>query len=100
MRRVLKWPVPVDDKAHMIGPGKVVLVEAQHRYPETVYVWTEERGEEAVEPVRPAMVYGDGQPISPDSIHLGSVQCVTDVPGLPLVWHVYGMPLWWKGDGQ
>ena len=81
-RRVLKWPVPVDDADHPIGTGPVVLVDAcGHRA--TVWVWTEEpQGE--VNAVRRARVYGTGQLFPEGDVHVGST-----VAGSPFVWHVY-----------
>lgn len=84
-RRVLKWPVPVDDTDHPIGAGRVVFVDAQgHRA--RVFVWTEEPHGLA-EAVRRARVYGTGQPIPDGDIHIG-----TTIAG-PFVWHVYAAPL-------
>lgn len=80
-RRVLKWPVPVDDADHPIGAGPVVFVEAQG-YRSTVFVWTEEP-QDVAHAVRRARVYGTGQPIPNDDVHIGST-----IAG-PFVWHVY-----------
>ena len=79
--RVLKWSVPVDDKFHSIGSGKVVLTECQYG-PDTVQVWTEEKGE----PVeRSAKVIGTGQEAPDFTEHVGSAVTA----GGTLVWHVY-----------
>ena len=80
-RRVLKWPVPVDDADHPIGAGPVVFVDALG-YRSTVFVWTEEP-QDAAHAVRRARVYGTGQPVPGDDVHIGST-----VAG-PFVWHVY-----------
>lgn len=81
MRRVLKWDVRVDDQAHPIGGGPVVLVACQ-RQPDVVQVWTLEDPEPA--PPRMARVYGTGHHVPPNTWHLGSA--VTGV----LVWHLFG----------
>lgn len=101
-RRILKWPVPVDDKPHLIGSGKVVLVEVQNRYPETVYVWTEERGDGEHEATadRAVQVYGTGHLLPQHAVHLGSVQYpLPDGPG-QVVWHLYANPLYWQQEMQ
>lgn len=85
VRRVLKWPVPVDGQDHPIGAGPVVLVDSQD-YRSTVFVWTEETAVSA--PVRRARVYGTGQPIPEGTgVHIGST-----LAG-PFVWHVYAAPV-------
>lgn len=85
-RRVLKWPVPVDDNDHPIGAGPVVLVESRNGLHSTVFVWTEEP-EGVAKAVRRARVYGTGQPIPDGDVHIGSTSA-----GL-FVWHVYAAPL-------
>ncbi len=85
-KHVLKWSVPVDDKDHPIGGGKVVHTGVQHNGA-IVQVWTEEW--QGVEPlVRRARVYGTGHTVPLHDEHIGSVI----VPGGHLVWHVYGAP--------
>jgi hypothetical protein len=83
-RRILKWPVRVDDTAHPIGHGPVVRVATQGDST-TVWVWTDETGTD-IAPSRPTQIYGTGQPVPPDAIHLGS--CETD---LGLVWHAFAL---------
>lgn len=100
MSRVLKWPVPIDDQWHEIGPGPVALVAklpVHHDYlpagPETAAVWTIEDEDkfriqdvfpEVPRRVRIARVYGTGHDVpAPPFDHLGSY-----VSGL-LVWHVF-----------
>lgn len=90
MKRVLKWDVPVDDKDHPIGPGRVLHVACQWS-PSVVQVWTEETEETGENPVvatRRARVYGTGHPVPEKDEHLGSVAAT----GTALVWHVYGSP--------
>ena len=104
MRRVLKWPVPIDDQWHKIGDGPVALVE---RFQDTgtgfdlptAGVWTVEddaRLQQEAEiakafglprTVRVARVYGTGHELPPSVLadHLGSY-----VAGA-LVWHVFAM---------
>ena len=83
--RVLKWPVPVDDREHPIGDGTVLHVGCQGRNPQVVYVWTLEPDGAQLRG-RAARVFGTGQPL-PEYIgagyHLGSV-----IEGA-LVWHVF-----------
>lgn len=90
-KRVLKWPVPVDDKDHPIGAGKVVLVGCQNGDPSTVQVWTEEDAETRPDVSRRARVYGTGQAVPAGDEHIGSVIAPTP-PSSTLVWHVYGSP--------
>jgi hypothetical protein len=82
--RVLKWDVPVDDEYHPIGAGQVALVAIQHN-PNVVNVWTVEDARDAKPDLRPARVYGTGQPVDLPE-HLGSVLAF----GGSLVWHVFG----------
>lgn len=95
MRRVLKWPVPVDDGWHPIGGGQVALVEVQnrpdgapevHRPVGVVTVWTVESVNDARDPVslRAARVFGTGHPVPDDTDLLGSCQDGA------LVWHLFG----------
>lgn len=90
MKRVLKWPVPLDDQWHDIGTGLPCLVGEQGDAT-TALVWT-------IEPTTPvpgasakpwsARVFGTGDPSIPDdAIHLGSYQSRE----LPLVWHVFAV---------
>lgn len=80
MKRVLKWTIPVDDKPHPIGRGRVVHVACLYG-PGQVEVWTEEYGS-GVER-RMAQVYGTGHTFSDGGEVAGSV--ITDVG---IVWHV------------
>lgn len=82
-RRVLKWTIPVDDRDHPIGGGRVAHVACQSDA-NTVQVWTDEPDAEQVE-IRSARVYGTGQPIPKGDEHLGST--ITE-DGF-LVWHVF-----------
>lgn len=79
--RVLKWNVPVDDRPHEVGTGRVLHVACQHG-PESVQVWTLELGEPHT---RLAQVFGTRQllPAAVDA-HLGST-----VVARTLVWHVF-----------
>lgn len=83
MKRVLKWPVPVDDHDHPIGSGTVVHVGCQAGVVDVVQVWTEETDDTMAHVGRRARVYGTGQAIPKDDVHLGSA-----LAG-PFVWHVY-----------
>lgn len=80
-RRILKWPVPVDDRDHPIGAGAVVHVGCQGDNPAVVQVWTDEWHSDSPL-VTLARVYGTGQPIPEGDVVVGSV-----IVG-PLVWHV------------
>lgn len=83
-RKVLKWPVPVDDQQYDIGSGPVLLVDIQGGDMNTVYVWTDEADAEA--PVlRKAQVYGTGHVVPEAASPLGSV-----VAGF-FVWHVFAV---------
>ena len=79
--RVLKWSVPVDDKFHGIGSGRVVLTACQYG-PGSVEVWTEEKGEPVM---RSARVVGTGHDAPDFTEHVGSAIA----HGGALVWHVY-----------
>lgn len=79
--KVLKWNVPVDDKYHPIGSGKVVLTACQFG-PSVVQVWTEEKGDPFI---RSATVIGTGHDAPDFTEHVGSALAV----GGSLVWHVY-----------
>ena len=86
-RRVLKWDVPVDDREHEIGGGRVRLVACQHSH-DIVQVWTEEPehpGFGRTTPPRMARVFGTGHPLPEAANHLGSVVTA----GGSLVWHLY-----------
>jgi hypothetical protein len=80
-RRVLKWAVPVDDRDHPVGSGPVVYVACQAGY-DVVQVWTDEPDADHVQ-VSSARVYGTGQPVPGDDVHVGSTATG------PLVWHVF-----------
>lgn len=83
--RALKWSVPVDDRPHKIGTGKVLLVSCQSD-PAVVQVWTEEpESPDIVRQDRPVQVFGTGQPIPLPIRHVGS----TVTAGGALVWHCY-----------
>lgn len=82
MKQVLKWTVPIDDRIHLIGSGRVVHVDSQYGRIDEVQVWTEEtEGELAV--IQPVKVVGTGHPF-PDGQVVGSVV----VSHGNLVWHV------------
>lgn len=94
-RRVLRWAVPVDDRWHAIGNGKVVMVGCRNHtagLPSAlVEVWTEELcpdnwPKSSVPDERRVTVVGTGHPIPDEAqVHLGSV---FDAGG-SLVWHLY-----------
>lgn len=90
MKRVLKWPVPVDDHEHPIGAGKVVHVDCAGES-RVVYVWTEQHAttRRTGHGLSSARVYGTGQPIPDDAEHIGSAVTA----GGMLVWHVYALPI-------
>lgn len=97
--RVLRWVVPVDDKPHPIGAGKVVMVATRvrdgwHEPGHTVEVWTEEHlppeWPKADPPLRTVQVFGTGHEIpSLFDKHVGS--CLDAITNGSLVWHVYGV---------
>jgi hypothetical protein len=91
--RVLKWTVPVDDRPHNIGTGRIAHVACQHG-PDAVQVWTVE-GPEA-SPVRPVQVFGTGHLVPAYWHHVGSAVTA----GGQLVWHVFEAPpeQWGRGD--
>lgn len=89
--RVLKWNVPVDDKMHGIGEGKIALVDSLYG-PEAVQVWTVEPGSGVQANPRQAVVIGTGQEAPDDWEHIGSVATA----GGALVWHVFAEP----GEGN
>lgn len=84
-KTVLKWTVPVDDQAHPIGAGKVLLVASQYGDPGEVQVWTEESADIGIRPTREATVIGTGQAVPDGHEHIGSVVTMSGA----LVWHVY-----------
>lgn len=73
---ILKWNVPIDDRWHPIGSGKVAHVGVQ----EGVMVWTIEEDPYNVV-YRAARVFATGQPFERGH-HVG-----TALDG-PFVWHV------------
>lgn len=84
-RRVLKWSVPVDDRLHPVGVGKVVHVDCQGSNIDVVQVWTEEHMDTGTpRPIRrQVQIFATGQELPPSARHLGSV-----VAGV-FVWHAY-----------
>jgi hypothetical protein len=84
VKRVLKWTVPVDDKEHLIGAGRVLHVDCQTG-PHEVQVWTEEREDRPFPQVR-AQVFGTGHTFPNRGRAVGSVP--TSLGPAPLVWHV------------
>lgn len=81
-RRILKWPIPVDDQRHPIGSGAVVHVACQH-HPGVVEVWTDEPDADHVD-ITSAQVYGTGQPLPELDEVLGTALVLDGA----LVWHV------------
>src|SRR3990167_8566141 len=110
MQRVLRWDVPVDDKWHDIGAGRVVHVAARDhrkRPGDLVEVWTleESAGTNTAGPrKRSVKVIGTGHPAPGDTAYLGTAVVPTfflplDVvegrsneveSSAGLVWHVFG----------
>lgn len=86
MKLFLKWTIPVDDKAHIVGGGPVLHVASQFGSSDEVHIWTEEVAE--FDSKRLAQIVATGQVIPDDYIHLGSVI----VQGGHLVWHVVQVP--------
>lgn len=82
---VLKWRVPVDDRAHSIGGGRVLHTDVTFG-PDVVNVWTLENDDIVAGLTRRVRVFGTGQPL-PDGVgeHVGS--CVAAAGSL--VWHVF-----------
>lgn len=115
MSKILKWPVPIDDKWHRIGNGPVVAVMSEPKHSDTywrtpgapcVLVYTVEWSESeariddeilkaagARKKITEARVYGTGHDFPPHATYGGS--CRDDyimekdrfVDG-PFVWHV------------
>jgi hypothetical protein len=83
VKAVLKWHVPVDDRAHPVGHGPVVLVACQWT-PDVVTVWTLD-GDVPVRASRTVQVYGTGQPVPDGATHLGSTLTADGA----LVWHLF-----------
>lgn len=112
MQRVLRWEVPVDDKWHQIGAGRVVEVASRthrERPGDLVEVWTLEQTRDASTAdlqQRSVIIVGTGHPAPMDSTYLGtsivpelrlaspaSLGTTGDVVSLAgLVWHVFGRP--------
>lgn len=85
MKRVLKWPVPVDGRPHAVGRGQVAHVGSSPENAgrtDRVDVWTIEDDRSRV-PDRAVQVFGTGHEVPESAAYLGSV-----VVG-PLVWHVF-----------
>lgn len=88
MKQVLKWNVPVDDRIHEIGGGRIIHAACQYG-PESVQVWTDEEyfpddhHNPYPLPKQRVMIVGTGH-----SFHdSGEAICsVVDPSGL--VWHV------------
>ena len=92
MKQVLKWLVPVDDKAHEIGAGRVIHADTQGGI-DVVCVWTEEDRERPLKKAL-ATIVGTG--------HFYEGTAVATVPLMvgdhPLVWHVVVNPAPRSGD--
>lgn len=84
MKRVLKWDVPVDDKAHPIGTGPVVHVDCQHEDPAVVQVWTEEPADGHGPERRLAQVVATGMPYPDHGQHIGTAKVYAG----RIMWHV------------
>ncbi len=82
-KRVLKWNVPVDDRPHPTGAGKVLYVQCQYG-PDSVQVWTEE-SELTAGAERQVQVFGTGHQVPFDAIYLGTAVAMDGA----LVWHLY-----------
>lgn len=80
--RILKWPVPVDDKPHEIGGGPVVLVASPRGRVDELQIWTLEYN--GVNRTRNVQVYGTGMELPIFAKPLGSVVLSAG----NLVWHV------------
>lgn len=110
MQRVLRWAVPVDDKWHEIGAGRVVEVASRthlERPGDLVEVWTLEETPDASTAdmkQRSVIIVGTGHAAPLDSVYLGTALVPelrladpvflgtsgTVVSGAGLVWHVFG----------
>jgi len=96
-RRVLRYVVPIDDHAHEIADGEVLMAHRERgaEWPaRSIEVWVEAeildsttRAPQFLEPVatRAAQVFGTGHPLPASAEHLAS--CIDD----QLVWHLYGV---------
>lgn len=87
-KQVLRWYVPVDDRDHPIGAGRVVHVACRGDDIDVVTVWTEETDETKKTVGRRARVYGTGQPVPAGDEHIGTAVTSTG----RLVWHLYSRP--------
>lgn len=86
-----KWTVPVDDRPHEIGGGKII--HARARTPNEVEVWTEESVLVLTpNPKRVVQVVGTGQRYSN-----GNVKVTIPVENSILVWHVVAL---WSGETE
>lgn len=87
--RVLRFSVPLDDKAHPIAIGKPVLTAVRDNLVAGVEVWIEtevaDNFPEGGYDTRQAQVFGTGHHIPDGTEHIGS--CLDG----GLVWHVYGV---------
>lgn len=110
MQRVLRWDVPVDDKWHEIGAGRVVHVAARdhrERPGDLVEVWTLEDtpGVDTSDlPKRSVIAGGTGHQAPENTEYLGTAVVPTLQLAAPaflgtsgevvsragLVWHVFG----------
>lgn len=82
-KRVLKWDIPVDDKAHQGGDTPVyVMCQDQGTY-DTVQLWTLDHGE----PVQNNLyqVFATGQPIPDGAKYVGTAPAM----GGNLIWHLF-----------
>ncbi len=88
-RRVLKWPVPVDDRPHLIGTGDIIHVDCQSPTdPSMVTVWTIEPRYVPVRQTRRVQVFGTGQPLPYFATHIGSALALRG----QIVWHAFELP--------
>lgn len=93
VERVLRWSVPVDDRAHEIGGGQILHVDCRPPDLTTpagiVEIWTLEETDENLNttaPKRQVQVFGTGHPL-PTS-HGAFLGSALDLGGR-LVWHAF-----------
>ena len=88
--RVMRWEVPVDDKFHAIGGGKVLHVDC--RSLAVAEVWTEEfvceRPAKMTAPKRAVRAFGTGQSLGASMMNLSHIGSCLDGQ---FVWHLYEM---------
>ena len=90
--RVLRWEIPVDDRWHEIGGGRVLHVACRAPSIDIVHVWTVAPDSTPTAPRR-ARFIATGQPLPATAgDHLGTAITHDDT----LVWHVFEQTTPWE----